>query len=197
MKRPLPFLLPLLLLGSALPAMAHPAAFHPQAIGAAAESGFVHPFTGLDHLCVMVAVGLWAVQLGGRALWLLPCSFIGSMMLGGFFGLLGTHQLMIEHGILASIILLGVAIGMAWKPSPLIGAFCVSAAGICHGYAHGSEMPSGSIPFLFLVGMLCATSILHIAGVLFGSAFQRNGLNQAIRLAGFGLLALAVFTLAF
>lgn len=197
MKRPLPFLLPLLLLGSALPAMAHPTAFHSQAIGTAAESGFFHPFSGLDHLCVMVAVGLWAVQLGGRALWLLPSSFVGSMMLGGAFGLLGTHHLLVEHGIVASIVLLGVALGMSWRPSYAIAAFCVGIAGLFHGYAHGSEMPSGSAPLLFLLGMLCATASLHLLGVIFGTAFQRNGLNRAIRVAGLGLLAFAVFTLAF
>ena len=35
-------------------------------------SGFAHPLHGLDHILVMVAVGLWAGQLGGRARWLVP-----------------------------------------------------------------------------------------------------------------------------
>lgn len=33
-------------------------------------SGFAHPLHGLDHILAMVAVGLWAGQLGaGRAGW--------------------------------------------------------------------------------------------------------------------------------
>lgn len=31
--------------------------------------GVAHPLLGVDHILVMVAVGLWAVLLGGRALW--------------------------------------------------------------------------------------------------------------------------------
>ncbi len=188
MKRRLPLLF---LLGSALPLAAHPAVFHAQGMGAAAESGFVHPFTGLDHLLVMVAVGLWAVQIGGRALWYLPCSFVGAMMLGGCLGLSSSHAGLVEHGVLASLILLGTALGMAWRPPLSITIPGVAMAGLCHGYAHGSEMPSGIMPSLFLMGMIVATSLLHLLGIVAGTTLQRNGLNQAIRIAGFGLIACA------
>jgi len=30
-------------------------------------NGLAHPLTGLDHVCAMIAVGLWAAQRGGRA----------------------------------------------------------------------------------------------------------------------------------
>ena len=39
---------------------------HPQAGGAHAHdffSGFAHPFTGLDHLLAMLAVGIWSCLL--------------------------------------------------------------------------------------------------------------------------------------
>jgi urease accessory protein len=32
--------------------------------------GFMHPLSGIDHILAMVAVGLFAAQLGSRALWL-------------------------------------------------------------------------------------------------------------------------------
>jgi urease accessory protein len=195
MKRSLPILL---LLGSAITASAHPAQFHSQDLAGAVESGFLHPLTGLDHLLVMVAVGLWAVQIGGRALWLLPCSFVGSMMLGGAIGLCGIHQPLVEHGILASIILLGVALGMAWRPSTPIAALCVGAAGLCHGYAHGSEMPSGTLPLMFFIGMVTATSLLHACGVGGGLALKKNpGISLGMRAAGFMLIAFSVYDFFF
>lgn len=201
MKRPMPLLPSLLLilsvLGFTLPAMAHPSAFHAVGSDSAASLGLLHPFTGLDHLLVMVAVGLWAVQLGGRALWLLPCSFVGAMLVGGLLGLSSHHASFVEHGIVASLLLLGAALGMAWRPPVFIASLGVGAAGICHGFAHGGEIPVGSTPVLFLAGMVCATALLHMGGLMFGTAFQRNGLNRAIRVAGFGLLAFAAFTLAF
>lgn len=191
-----PLLLILLLFGNALAAMAHPAELHAGGAGSAATLGFLHPFAGLDHLLVMVAVGLWAVQLGGRSLWLLPSGFSGSMVIGGFLGLSAHHASFIEHGILASILLLGTALGMAWRPPVFVAALGIAAAGICHGFAHGSEMPRESAPLLFLTGMACATALLHAGGMIFGSAFQRRGLNPAIRMAGLGLLAFALFSLA-
>lgn len=81
----------LILIASVIPAMAHPPQFHAMDGIGATQVGFLHSISGLDHLLVMVAVGLWAVQIGGRALWALPCSFVGSMMLGGVVGLCGTH----------------------------------------------------------------------------------------------------------
>ena len=44
--------------------------------------GFTHPITGIDHVLAMVAVGVLAAQLGGRALWLVPLSFVGVMAVG-------------------------------------------------------------------------------------------------------------------
>src|ERR1035438_8414608 len=50
-------------------------------------NGLAHPLTGLDHICAMVAVGLWAAQRGGRALWLVPSVFVSVMVLGGALGI--------------------------------------------------------------------------------------------------------------
>jgi urease accessory protein len=192
MKRHLPFLL---ILASALPAMAHPEAYHAMNASGAAQAGFLHPLTGLDHLLVMVAVGLWAVSLGGRALWMLPCAFVFPMILGGIAGVGSTSQPIIEHGITASLLLLGAALGMAWKPSLPLALGFVSLSGACHGFAHGSEMPAGSMPLLFLAGMTVATSLLHAGGVAAGISCQGRRLEPAFRIAGLILIIFSVVTI--
>lgn len=48
-----------------------------------------HPWSGLDHLLAMIAVGLWGAQLGNPALWLLPVTFPMVMSMGAMLGLLG------------------------------------------------------------------------------------------------------------
>ena len=181
-----------LLLGTTVAAMAHPPQYH-ATIGGAAQAGFLHPFTGLDHLLVMIAVGLWAVQIGGRACWLLPTAFVGSMIIGGTIALSGIHLAVVESGILASIVLLSAALGMAWRPPLWSAALLIGAAGLCHGYAHGSEMAAGLIPSLFFVGMVIATSLLHGFGVTLGIALQRHRLQFATRIAGAALLAFAIY----
>jgi len=173
---------------------AHPAAFHATGDSAAVSAGFLHPLTGLDHLVVIVAVGLWAVQIGGRALWALPCAFVGSMMIVGVTGLAtGIAAPVAEHGIVASLFLLGAALGMAWRPGLFPAIVMTSLAGICHGYAHGSEMPSGLLPLLYLAGMVAATAILHAAGVGFGSLAHRAKVPLLLRASGVAVLVFAVY----
>ena len=117
-------------------------------------------------------------------------------MIGGALGLSGIHQPLVEHGILASIILLGTALGMAWRPSQLIASLCVAAAGLCHGYAHGSEIPSSAIPILLIAGMMAGTALLHVLGLGGGLIIKHHRFQSAIRASGFMLLAVAVYSLA-
>src|SRR5262245_16937521 len=62
-------------------------------VGVGETSGFVHgfghPISGLDHILAMVMVGLFAWQLGGRALWLVPTTFVLVMAFGGALGVAG------------------------------------------------------------------------------------------------------------
>lgn len=189
MKR---FLTPGFLLLSALPAMAHPAPFHGAGMLDASRAGFLHPFGGFDHLLVMVAVGLWAVQLGGRALLLLPCAFVGSMVAGAALGLSGLHPLMAEPGILASLVLLGTALGMAWRPPVAVAALFAGLSGLCHGFAHGIEMPGGITPALYLAGMVCATGVLHGFGLGGGVLLGRKPFLITSRAGGAVMLSVAL-----
>lgn len=192
MRRLLPFLV---LLASSLPAMAHPASYHAMNASDAAQAGFLHPLTGLDHLLVMVAVGLWAVRLGSRALWMLPCAFVLPMILGVIAGIGSTPQPIIEHGITASLLLFGAALGMAWKPSLPLALGVVSLSGAFHGFAHGAEMPLGSMPLPFLAGMAVATLLLHVGGIAAGLSFQGRRLEPAFRIAGLILIIFSVITI--
>ncbi|MGA8050669.1 MAG: HupE/UreJ family protein, partial [Burkholderiales bacterium] len=83
--------------------LAHP--FH--AVSGGAAAGFLHPFSGFDHLLAMVAVGLWAARLGGRALWLAPLSFVGAMLAGGLAGFAGLSLPATEHLVAGSVLALG------------------------------------------------------------------------------------------
>ena len=103
--------------------------------------GFGHPFSGLDHILAMVAVGLFAANLGGRALWLVPLSFVAMMAVGGALGVAGIDMPFVEIGIAASVIVLGLAVAMQWN-LPVAGAMAlVGFFALFHGHAHGAEMP--------------------------------------------------------
>jgi urease accessory protein len=157
--------------GFAAPALAHTGA------GATHDltHGFLHPLGGLDHVLAMVAVGLYAAQLGGRALWLLPAAFVGTMIVGGFLGYAGVPVPMVEQGIGVSVVAMGVAIAAGLRlPTPVATAL-VGLFALVHGHAHGAE-GAGLTSFLsYAAGFVAATAILHAAGIGLGLGLDRLG----------------------
>ncbi|MDE1173180.1 MAG: HupE/UreJ family protein [Parvibaculaceae bacterium] len=176
-------------------ALAHPG--HGET--ASFTQGLAHPLTGLDHILAMVMVGLFAVQLGGRALWLLPTTFVAAMAAGSLAGVTGIDPSAVELGIGLSIVLLGGLLAMQVR-MPLVAAMAVvGTIALFHGYAHGAEAPGG-VSLHYLGGFLFSTAILHIAGVAAGLGIARVLTNRhgqvATRVlgglgAGAGILLLA------
>lgn len=154
-------------------------------------AGLMHPLAGFDHLLAMIAVGIVGAQLGGRALWALPTMFVGTVVIGSLVGLSGPQRPVIEIGIAASVILLGVAV--AWDRRGQLGLPLVLAGlfGFVHGHAHGSEMPTVDSTILYVAGFVTATAALHVVGVLIGLIGKRSLMGtSALRLSG-GVIAAA------
>jgi urease accessory protein len=168
--------------GTAFAHPGHPGG-EPAALGFA--GGFVHPLGGLDHLLAMVAVGLWAIQHGGRrALWLLPLSFVLPMAGGFALALAGIGLPGVEAGIALSVLVLGLLVAFAVRP-PLPAAMAVTAAfALLHGHAHGSEMGDASHALLYAGGMVLATTLLHAGGLVAARLAQQVALPMLTRAAG-------------
>jgi urease accessory protein len=155
--------------------------------------GFAHPLDGLDHILAMVTVGILAWQLGGRAIWLLPASFVSLMALGGTFGIAGESLPWVELGIAASVIVLGTMVALGVKAPLAIAMGIVGLFAIFHGYAHGTAMPLDASGGAYAAGFMLATALLHVAGIALGFLIGRIGDSYG-RLAyqlGGGLVALA------
>lgn len=167
----------------ASPAFAH---LNPAEHGSFA-AGFSHPLTGVDHILVMVAVGLWATMLGGRALFAVPAAFVGVMLLGFISALVGLPVPFVEPVILSSVVALGLLVASALPMSALTGAIIVGFFAFFHGHAHGSEI--GGAAFLtYGAGFALATALLHAAGIGIGLTAGRFLSGEkgriALRIAG-------------
>lgn len=127
--------------------------------------GFMHPVGGIDHVLAMVAVGVFAFVLGGRALWLVPLSFVSMMAVGFVLGVTGVEVPFVELGIALSSIVIGAA--AAWgKPMPVAAAMSlVGVFAIFHGHAHGAEMPVVAAGLEYALGFIAATALLHVTGI--------------------------------
>ncbi|MCQ4631089.1 HupE/UreJ family protein [Shinella sp. CPCC 100929] len=174
------------------PAFAH---LNPQEHGSF-MAGFSHPLFGLDHILVMVAVGLWAAQIGGKALWAVPTAFVATMALGFSLALAGIALPFVEPAILASVVALGLLVAMAVKLDTVVSAAIVAVFALFHGHAHGGELGSAGA-LSFGIGFVIATALLHGAGIGLGLGIARlSGGAIAARIIG-GATALAGLALAF
>jgi urease accessory protein len=161
------------------PAFAHP--------GHGAESfvaGVAHPLGGLDHVAAMVAVGLWAALKGGRALWAWPAAFVGVMLAGGALGMMDVPIPLVEPGIFASVVVLGLMVTLAVDLPVAAGAAIVGVFALLHGHAHGTEVAENLGGIEYMAGFTLATAILHGVGIGVAQLMQRAALRPMIRLAG-------------
>jgi urease accessory protein len=130
--------------------------------------GFMHPVTGLDHVLAMVMVGVLAWQLGGRALWLVPTTFVLVMAIGGVLGVAGIGLPLIEVGIALSVVVLGLIVAMGIRTPVAIAMSIAGLFAIFHGHAHGAEMPETAAGMIYGLGFMLGTALLHTAGIGFG-----------------------------
>ncbi|HEY4299614.1 MAG TPA: HupE/UreJ family protein [Candidatus Didemnitutus sp.] len=158
------------------------------------QGGFLHPLSGLDHLVAMIAIGIWAAQLGGRARWLVPFSFVALMALGGVVGRLGWPVPAVEQAIAASVIVLGLLIALAVRPPVAAGMGLAGLFALFHGYAHGAEMPATAGALGYSFGFVVATALLHATGLALGLATARLP-SAATKTAGWAVAACGVFLL--
>jgi urease accessory protein len=175
-----------------MPALAHA---HPGHATSSVAHGFSHPLSGIDHFLAMLAVGLWAGQLGGRARWQVPMAFLVVMLAGGILGMGGTSVPGVEQGILASILVLGVLVAAAIRLPLVISIAMVGMFALFHGAAHGTEMPVNATGLSYSVGFTIATAMLHLTGLGIGVITNLSHKARFVRIAG-GAIAICALMFA-
>jgi urease accessory protein len=159
-------------------------------------SGFAHPLHGLDHILAMVAVGLWAGQMGGRARWLVPASFVVVMALGGALAMAGLRVPYTEEGILLSVLVLGILIAVAARFPLSASMAIVGIFAFFHGHSHGMEMPANAIGYAYGTGFILATVLLHAVGI--GLAYVTQSVKlPVVRWAGAAIAVAGICLWAF
>ncbi len=168
------FFITIILLGTSSMAFAHPG--H-NVSGFAA--GLMHPYSGLDHLLAMVAVGLWAAQgsgkgRGGKGIWLLPAAFMAMLAAGAGIAMQWQSLPLVEAGIATSVLALGLLIALSLQLPMMLSVAIAALFGLFHGYAHGLELPQSAAPVEYALGFLAATATLHLSGIAVGVATRQR-----------------------
>jgi urease accessory protein len=150
--------------------------------------GIAHPLNGADHILAMVAVGLWGVLAGGRAILVWPMTFVATMLAGFAAATLGLQVPFVEPAIWSSIIILGLFVALAVKAPVWLGAVIAALFAFFHGHAHGIEATAVSV-VPYAAGFALATAGLHTAGIGLGLFAEGSIGKVALRALG-GLAAL-------
>ena len=171
------------IMGAALtsPAWAHTGIGAP---GNGFAAGFLHPLMGLDHELAMLGVGIWAVQLGKRAIWLVPAAFVSVMVVGAILGIMGAPLPMVEFGIGGSVLVIGALIALGARMPIALAMAIVGAFALFHGHAHGTELPGFAHPVAYGAGFVIATALLHAAGIGIAWLVRKHALKLPFRIAG-------------
>ncbi|MBZ9710638.1 HupE/UreJ family protein [Mesorhizobium sp. ESP7-2] len=176
-----------LLVAAAMPAYAH------VGIGTTSSfmAGFTHPLSGLDHMTVMLAVGLWAALKGGKAIWAWPAAFVAVMLGGAALGMAHMPLPFVEPGILASVVAVGLLVALAVDLPVSASVAIIGLFALFHGHAHGTEVPENAGGLEYMTGFAIATVLLHAIGIAAGLSLGLRFRGVA-RIAGAACAAIGV-----
>jgi len=130
--------------------------------------GLLHPLIGVDHFLVMLAIGLWAAMRGGRALWLLPVTFLMAMGMGAALHFAGITVIAAESWVAFSVLAAGVLVLRNTPMSSVLAVALVAVFALGHGYVHTAELTNGADVLAYSAGFLLTTAFLHGLGIAFG-----------------------------
>ncbi|MBI1175704.1 MAG: protein hupE [Sideroxydans sp.] len=165
---------------------------HPGHGGSGFVSGWAHPFSGLDHVLCMLAVGIWAARNGGAKGGLVVAAFLGGMLAGGLLGLDGILPSFLESAVTASVLAAALLVALAVRlPLPAQAGVAAFFA-LWHGIAHGAELPVMAAPFGYACGFLAATALLLGSGLAMGKLLRQRERDRWLG-AGMALLATSLF----
>ena len=152
-------------------------------------NGLLHPLIGVDHLLVMLAIGLWASILDKTALWLLPTTFLIAMTFGALLSFNGLIFSAAENWVAFSVLVLGVLVWCNTYMSSALAITLVAVFAVSHGYVHGNELGNASNSLTYSLGFLFTTLLLHCLGVTVGLL---KTVNLKIINACFGMVCAVV-----
>ena len=127
--------------------------------------GFMHPVSGLDHLVVTIAAGIWAARAGDHGL--RDMSYFLALFAGGMLlGVVSRYlpQLEITTLLLFLLVVAVIAVAIAC-PSLFMHAFFGSFA-FYHGLVHMLEIPAQAALTGFAFGLLLSTGLLLTLGLI-------------------------------
>lgn len=146
-------------------------------------TGLTEPVWVLQHLAGFLAIGMWAGQTGGTAVWQVPVAAVTAALAAGLAAQTGIKLPYAAQGLAVSLLVIGGLVAVGVRAPVVLAVLAAAVAAVFHGYPH-----QGSA--LFWAG--CAGGFLLVAcGGLGLSAVLGQAVSaRAVQLCG-GAVAVA------
>lgn len=143
------------------------------------SAGLLHPFLGMDHLCIMLATGLWSVKQGWKTQGWLPLSFLLLILTGFSMQLAGLPYALAETTSVFALLMLGLLLWRDLPPTSPLVFLTIAIAAFSHGFEHAQDLPKHLDAGSYALGLLFSTT----AGLGLG-IIAAKWLNKQIKLLG-------------
>jgi urease accessory protein len=131
-------------------------------------SGLLHPLTGIDHLLVLLAVGLIAAKQGGKAAFVFPAVFFALMAAGALLNTYGVQVPFVESLIALSLVAFGLLVSISQKQRSKMLFLGISFFAVFHGYAHAAEIPADSSAVQYFSALMLMSLAICAGGCVMG-----------------------------
>lgn len=131
-------------------------------------SGLLHPFTGVDHLLILLAVGLIAAKQDDKAVFAFPAVFFVLMAVGSLLNIYGVQITFVETLIALSLVAFGLLITINQKQRSKMLFPGVSFFAVFHGYAHAAEIPTDSNAMQYFSALMLMSLAICLSGYVMG-----------------------------
>ncbi|MGZ4991058.1 MAG: HupE/UreJ family protein [Methylobacter sp.] len=132
-------------------------------------SGLLHPLTGIDHLLVLLAVGLIAAKQGGKALFAFPAVFLALMAAGAVLNAAAVQIPFVESLIALSVVAFGVLVSSKQKHHSKLPFLGLSFFAVFHGYAHAAEIPADTGAAVYFAALMLMSLAICVGGCIVGT----------------------------
>jgi len=140
-------------------------------------TGLTEPVWVLQHLLGFLAIGMWAGQTGGTAIWQVPTAAVTAALAAGFAAQMGLRLPYAMPGLAVALIVMGGLVALGVKAPVALAVLVAAVAAVFHGHAHQGSP-------LFWTGFASGLLLVACAGLGLSMAVAQAESGRAVQICG-------------
>ncbi|WP_085557190.1 HupE/UreJ family protein [Azospirillum agricola] len=140
-------------------------------------TGLTEPVWVLQHLLGFLAIGMWAGQTGGTAVWQVPAAAVTAALAAGIAAQMGLRLPYAAPGLAGALIVTGGLVALGVKAPVALAVLAAAVAAVFHGHPHQGSP-------LFWSGFATGMLLVSCAGLGLSIAVTQAESARAVQICG-------------